>query len=307
MIYVPDPADQRLWSGLLPSWLLSLEAEGKSPHTLNNYRWAPVQLAAWLHDHDHADDVHTLTADHLRAWLAHLLATRSEATARSRYVGITQFLAWCVDEGELDTNPMANVKPPTVHTKPVPMYSPDQLKRLLADCNGKAFADVRDKALVSFFADTGCRRGEVAGMAVADVDLRERVAVVVGKGSKTRTVAFGVTTARNLDRYLRARTRQPYSERDWLWLGTTGKGRLTGNGIYQLLRRRTTRLGLPDLHPHMLRHGFADAWLRAGGSETDLMELAGWSSRQMVSRYAAANRSERAREAHRRLSPMDSL
>jgi hypothetical protein len=47
----------------------------------------------------------------------------------------------------------------------------------------------------------------------------------------------------------------------------------------------------------MFRHGFADAWLRAGGSPNDLQGLAGWRSPQMVNRYAAANRAEHAREA----------
>jgi integrase/recombinase XerD len=57
----------------------------------------------------------------------------------------------------------------------------------------------------------------------------------------------------------------------------------------------------------MFRHGFADAWLKAGGAEGDLQELAAWKSAQMVRRYAAANRAERPRQAHRRLSPMDAL
>jgi integrase len=64
---------------------------------------------------------------------------------------------------------------------------------------------------------------------------------------------------------------------------------------------------VPRLHPHALRHFFADSWLRAGGDESDLMRVTGWKSRQMVDRYAAALGASRAREAHRRLSPGDRL
>jgi integrase len=93
------------------------------------------------------------------------------------------------------------------------------------------------------------------------------------------------------------------------WLRLSGKDRrsITSNAVAQMLRRRGREIGAPGLHAHMLRHGFADAWLKSGGNEGGLMELAGWRSRQILTRYAAATRAERAREAYRSRSPMDRL
>lgn len=167
--------------------------------------------------------------------------------------------------------------------------------------------DRRDLALILLYADTGARLSEIVGAEVGDLDLRGRVLKIMGKGRRERVVPFGARTARAMDRYLRIRARQPYAHSPWLWLsGKDGRG-IKPNAVAQMLRRRGKEIGVPGLHAHMLRHGFADAWLRSGGNEGDLMELAGWRSRQMLTRYAAATRAERAREAYRSRSPMDQL
>ena len=63
------------------------------------------------------------------------------------------------------------------------------------------------------------------------------------------------------------------------------RGRLTETGVAQMLRRRAEQAGnRRGLHPHLFRHTFAHQWLAEGGSEGDLMRLAGWRSRTMLQR-----------------------
>ena len=102
------------FNGLLASFQLALEAEGKSPKTLDNYSRAVVQLAAGLRDRGLVDDVATITAAEVRGLLVSLQGKVARSTEYRNYSGCRQFFAWCVREGELDVSPMENIEPPKV-------------------------------------------------------------------------------------------------------------------------------------------------------------------------------------------------
>ncbi|MEU4803624.1 tyrosine-type recombinase/integrase [Actinosynnema sp. NPDC023587] len=294
-------------------WSLHLRAGTVSDHTVTVYARVARAFVRWLGEtHPEITGPAHITPEVVGGWVRHLRdGGRADATRRRDGIAVRLFLSYVAGEPDsgLTSNPAAGLDLPMPEALPVPVISDEELSALLRSMGGSSYTDRRDSALIRVLLDTGCRRAEVVGIDLADVDLRRQEVHVLGKGRKQRIVPFGNKTALALRKYLRVRATRPAADASPLFLSIRprdgGSWRLTGGAVGEMLTRRCVQAGLGHLHPHQLRHTWAHDLLSNGAGESDVERLAGWSSPLMVRRYGNSAANERARDAARRLARGD--
>jgi integrase/recombinase XerD len=177
------------------------------------------------------------------------------ATIEKHKKTLRTFWNWCAKHGYVNQSPFAVPSKKLARGVDPDKIMPDaKLDTLLT----YARWEPRRYALVTFLADTGCRRGGAAGLTIDRLDLGKRRATVEEKGEVSYTVYFGDVTARAL--------------RDWLSrrgaVGSTVFSRdgepMTASALAQYFRRSCIAAGIGSWGPHSLRHRKGDQLQRSG-------------------------------------------
>jgi len=287
---------------MMPSSLLAdferylRHQRGLSENTVRAYHGDLVHLGAYVTavSGDSLDIDEALTratlAD-LRGWLAAMSSDGlSRTTMARRGAASRAFYAWAADCGKVPVNPalrLASARPasamPTV-------ISPDAVVRLLevaeSRCDDDDAIHVRDWAVAELLYATGMRVGELAGLAVRDVDLDQRLVRVLGKGAKERVVPFGVPARRALVAWLergRPRLVRPHTD-GALFLGQRGR-RVDQRQVRAAIHELCQLAGVDDIAPHGLRHTAATHLLTGGSDLRSVQEVLGHASLTTTQRY----------------------
>jgi site-specific recombinase XerD len=150
--------------------------------------------------------------------------------------------------------------------------------------------NIRDKAIIGLFADSGIRLNELVNIKPDDIDWESRTVVIMGKGNKQRKALFTERTASMLKQLNMDNTNGN------IW-------GLTRRGIMIMLYRLHKQTGLP-CNPHTFRRTFASNLHRHGLDIEHIMRLGGWESLDMVLRYTRSVKFEESLKVYRELESM---
>jgi integrase/recombinase XerC len=151
----------------------------------------------------------------------------------------------------------------------------------------------RDRAILEMLYASGLRVSELTGLNLADIDRKDLMLRVRGKGNKERIVPYGGKAETALEAYepLRQellRKAGGRGEREAIFLNHFGT-RLTQRSVARIVKKYARLANVNwDLHPHSLRHAFATHLLADGADLRAIQELQGHSSLSTTQRYTHA-------------------
>jgi site-specific recombinase XerD len=301
---------------LTKGYLLNCRTENKSPKTIRGYESA-LRNFNWYCKQQNFPEVQKLTAVHIRHFLWYLGSDprrwnsdnpsakhpASNTTINDYFRCLRTFFNWLEREELIIDNPFKRLKTPKADNNIVQALTPAEVERLFKVCSGKSMLDVRNRAILSAFLDTGLRLSELINLTIDDVNMDDgSILVKRGKGGKPRVVRIGNKAQKALWKYV---TLYRKGNGNRLFLNRSGEP-FDFYGVSIFLKRLGKKANV-KLHAHQLRHTFAISFLRAGGDVFSLQYLLGHSTLVMTQRYLRSLNASDAAKAHQKFSPLDNL
>jgi integrase/recombinase XerC len=195
-----------------------------------------------------------------------LLKFGNAGNRHAYYRAIKTFCNWREETFDLPS-PVKRLRAPRLSKLILPSLTREQVIELLGKVD-----DVRDKAIISMFVESGLRLSELVNVKVVDVDWESGTLRVMGKGRKEALAPLGKIT----QEYLK------------IWLdGYQPNGNIWGLnkwGVVSMLRRLEKKSGLP-CNPHVFRRTFACLLRKSGLDVMTIKDLGRWENLEMVQRY----------------------
>ncbi len=281
-------ARQHALGAVVRSYLDHLAVErGAAGNTLASYRRDLDRYLGYL-DRRGIDSIAGVDASSVSAFLGYLRegddehAPLSASSAARAVVAVRGLHRFALRDGLVDTDAARAVHPPSPPRRLPKAISIDDVERLLAAAGfDQTPLAVRDGALLEVLYATGARISEAVGLAVDDLDLSERTALLAGKGGKQRRVPLGSYAAQAVEAYL-VRVRPGLAAKGRgtpaVFLNARG-GQLSRQSAWTVLRTAAEKAGLAaGISPHTLRHSFATHLMEGGADVRVVQELLGHSS-----------------------------
>jgi integrase/recombinase XerC len=265
---------------------------GASIYTQRNYRQALVEFSRWHFDERKSPPVwEKLSRDDFRGFVRFLGRNNlSRAAVQLRFSALRTFYKFLIRHGGAAESPIKNLSLPKLEKRLPKFLTKQQMEDLLVapfklleiQKQNKAgrpvsqIAALREVAVLETIYSCGLRVSELCGLRADDIDWREQILRVRGKGKKERLVPIGKPALLAIQDYWNTFKQPPGGASPIFFAETKKRAPLAPVQLARRLKQFLAIAGLdPKLTPHKLRHSYATHLLDAGADLRSVQELLG--------------------------------
>ena len=221
-----------------------------------------------------------VTLKDLRLYLASMRRRGLSARSMARKLSaLKQFYKFLLRENRVGSDP-AELLSVSVKGKNLPKHlSVEEIFRLIASATGTTDLEIRDRALLEFWYATGARVSEMSDLVAQNIDWKDGVVKIRGKGGRERLVPLSQSALEWGKKYQSIRHEwvraHNLKETDLFFLTLQGR-RFSRQGVWKLLKRYAEKAKIGrNVWPHLIRHTFATHVLAGGADLRSVQELLG--------------------------------
>ncbi|MFH2000310.1 MAG: tyrosine-type recombinase/integrase [Planctomycetota bacterium] len=244
----------------LEKFLVQLEANGRSDHTIRQYKRHIRLFSHWIADVGHSGDVSEITHEDVARFLASPCARirpdgriKKAVSMNAMRTSLRGFFTYLHEAGFISDNPCRVLQRALCSPPPPKTMSRDEIDRLMETLTlATGFHAERDHLLFHLLLASGLRLGSALAINIEDIDLdRGEVWLTSMKGDRQDRVFLNAAIVDHLRKFIAERTRGV------LFTDMQGR-RLSHRHAHRRFTTWLQRAGIARPYsPHSIRHSFA--------------------------------------------------
>lgn len=231
----------------------------------------------------------------------------SNRTLARKVISIKGFFKYLYTEKIIPKNPTIDIKNPKFEKNTATFLTEKEMEFVLNIPDQENILGIRNKAILELLYSSGIRISELAGLKIANVNLKKGLIKVMGKRRKTRIIPIGSYAQESLQNYLKIRPAliQPKTKSEMkkmLFISKNGIP-LSADELRYIIDKYLKVIEKSKRYsPHTIRHSFATHLLDRGADLRSVQELLGHSSLSSTEIYTHTS-VKRLKEVYKRAHP----
>ena len=269
---------------------------GLSKNTMEAYRTDLSKLSDFLQKKNKV--LANAGSTEILAFLSSVDSSSARTVAR-RLSSIRRLYEFLIRENRIEINPVSNIDAPRLGRSLPKSLTEKEVEALLNAPDIEIALGVRDKAMLELLYATGLRVSELVSLTIQQLNLRQGVLRVIGKGNKERLVPLGEEASEWLEKYMSHARADILKQKqsDDLFPSKRGQA-MTRQTFWHAIKRYAKLAGISKpLSPHVLRHAFATHLVNHGADLRVVQMLLGHSDISTTQIYTHVAR-ERLKTMH---------